>query len=263
MRNIHVIYGDVTLKRFLILQYHGIAIERGFSSFNIEENEIYFKLKPHFDNWEFSDHAFSKFDDTELDKARYLCCFPNWQPLYPESAGDSGYKSLTYDTTSYCKKSGTGLVQKSPFRVKKEPKWGKYKAFMLHWISDEIFVHIDVYKKIFEPIGIKYYPLLLFKKDTIIESMVQLILPESNVELDLKNYSKMICSDCNHEKYELINYDFFPSFKENVNSNLQIFKSKEYFSGGGLDARKMIFVTQELRQILIRENVSFTYHPLK
>lgn len=263
MKNIHVIYGDVNLKRFLILQYHGISIERGFSSFDIEENETYFKLKPYLDNWGFSDHALSKFDDTELDNAKYLNCFPNWQTLYPESSGDSGYKNLTYDTSNYCKKSGTGLVQNSPFRVKKEPKWGKYKAFILHWVFDEIFVHIDTYKKVFEPIGIKSVPLLLFKKDTIIESTVQLVLPESNVELDLKKYPKMVCSDCNYEKYELINYDFFPHFKEEVNSNLQIFKSKEYFSGGGWDARKMIFVTQEMRQILMKEKISFSYYPLR
>lgn len=262
MTTTHVISGDVTIKRFFILQYHGIPVEKGFARFEIIENEKYFFLKKYFEEWGFNDIAFSKFDDKELDNTQYLCCSPNWQPLYPESSGDSGYIYLTHDTTNYCKKSGTGLLQTSPFRVKNEPKWGQHKAFMLHWVFDEIFVHIDVYKKIFEPIGIKCYPLLLFKKDTIIDSTVQLILPESNVELDLKNYPKMVCSDCHYEKYELIRHGFFPNFRGKVNANLQIFKSKEYFSAGGLDARKILFVTQEMRQILIKAQVSFSYYPL-
>jgi hypothetical protein len=262
MTTTHVISGEVNLKRLLILQYHGISINKGFVRFEMIENDKYFLLKKYFNEWDFYDNAISTFDDTELNDAKYLRCLPKWQPLYPEPSGDNGFIELTYGTTNYCEKSGTGLVQKSPFRVKQEPKWGKHKAFILHWIFDEIFVHIDTYKKVFEPIGIKSMPLLLFKKDSIIESTVQLIIPESNVELDLAGYNNRECKYCDSIKYDLINHNFFPNFKGYVNNDLQIFKSKEYFAGGE-EARKMIFTTQEMRQVLMKEKISFSYYPLQ
>jgi hypothetical protein len=261
MKTTHIYFGEVTLSRQITLRYYDIIVDRGFNKIEIIENEKYCLLKPFFDKWDFSYHAFSKFDNTELNNAKLLQCYPNWQSLYPESADDDGYKELTYNTNNYCKEFGTGLVQKAPFRIKQEPKWGNKKSFLLHWIFDEIFVHNETYEKIFKPIGIAKWPVLLFKKDIIVESTVQLIIPEIDVNLNLKNYPKEISQTCNVEKYDLINHGFFPNFSHTVPDKFQIFKSKEYFSGGS-EARKMIFVTQNLRKIFINEKIDMTYHPL-
>jgi hypothetical protein len=64
----------------------------------------------------------------------------------------------------------------------------------------------------------------------VIEDTVQLIIPETEVPLNLEGYPFEIC-DCNRKRYDLINKGFFPSFIEDV-GDMKIFKSKEWFGTG-------------------------------
>ena len=262
MITVHVIYGEMTTSRVRYLKKWGINVEKGFNRIDLLEDDLYFLIKPYLEEWNFSDFPMSKFDNTELDNAKFLQIYPNWQPYYPEPAENSEYLALTYETTNYCRDFGTGLTQKAPFRIKSEPKWGKKQALMLYWIYDEIFVKKETYDKIFQPIGINFIPVLKYKKDTLIDSIVQLVIPQTEISLNLDDYPKVVSKKRGEIKYGIINHGFFPNFIGDIPSSLQIFRSKEYFFGG-VEARKMIFVTQTLRQTLIREKVNMSYYPLK
>lgn len=70
----------------------------------------------------------------ELDSATYSTCNWRWEHGYPQP--EDGYKQTTYDDSAYCKECGTGLVQKEPFRMRGEPRWGKHSLLTLFWIGD-------------------------------------------------------------------------------------------------------------------------------
>lgn len=260
MKNLHNIFSDWDKKQAAILEQHGINIELGYYSFWIEENELYGKLKPYFDKWDIKETVVSKFTEEEENNAKRLILLSPWANGYPMPDSDNGYQKTTYDNTEYCNTCGMGLKQKEPFRLKKAPNWSGHKRmFSLNWVFDELFVRKDFYESLFKPIGIKSERVLLYKKETVIEDTVQLVIPETDIVLTLEDYSFEICKDCNRKRYDLINKGFFPSFKEDV-SNMQIFKSNERF-GTGANARKYIFISQTLRKELLKAKISANYIP--
>ncbi len=260
MRNLHKIVSDWDKKQVAILAHHGINAKIGFDYFWLEENETYQQLKPYFDKWEVRETIISKFSDEEIDSAKRLVFLVGWDNGYPMNDYDNGYKKTTYDDTDYCNTCGMGLKQKKPFRLKKAPNWSGHKRmFSLNWVFDELFVRKDFYESLFKPIGIKSEKVLLYKKETVIEDTVHLIIPETEASLNLEGYPFEICKDCNRKRYDLINKGFFPSFKEDI-SDMQIFKSKEWF-GTGASARRYIFVSQALRKELLKSKINANYIP--
>lgn len=256
----HKIFSDWDRKQVSILEQYGIKAELGYYSFWMEESEAYWKLKPYFDKWKISETIISKFTEEEENNAKRLIFFSPWDNGYPMPDGDGRYKKTTYDDADYCNTCGMGLKQKEPFRLKKAPNWGgKKKMFSLYWVYDELFVRKDFFENIFAPIGLKAEKVLLYKKETVIEDTIQLIIPETDVPLNLEGYPFEICKDCNRKRYDLINKGFFPSFKEDV-GDMPIFKSKEWF-GTGASARKYIFVSQTLRQQLLKSKIMANYIP--
>lgn len=260
MKNIHIVYCDWDKSKIKILSGFGIIVEPGFNRFIIEENEIYWQLKTHLDKWDISETVISKFSDEEKENAKKLVFLVGWDNGYPMNDSDNGYQRTTYDNTEYCNTCGMGLKQKEPFRLKKAPNWSGHKRmFSLNWVYDELFARKDFYETLFKPLGIKSEKVLLYKKETVIEDTIQIIIPETEKLLNLEGYSFEICKDCRRKRYDLIRKGFFPSFKENVEGR-QIFKSKEWF-GTGASARKYIFVSQALRQQFIKLKISANYIP--
>ena len=222
--------------------------------------EKFFDVKPYLDKWRVSDTVVSVFSDEELNNTHRLVINGIWANGYPMPDGDNGYKKTTYDDSEYCKACGIYLKQKEPFRLKKAPNWsGNKKMFSLNWVFDELFVRKDFYESLFRGIGVKSERVSLYKKETVIEDTVQLVIPETEIALNLEGYSFEVCKDCGRKRYDLINKDFFPSFKEDV-GDIQIFKSKEWF-GTGANARKYIFVSQALRKELLKLKINANYIP--
>jgi hypothetical protein len=91
----------------------------------------------------------------------------------------------------------------------------------------------------------------------VIEDTVQLIIPETEVPLNLEGYPFEIC-DCNRKRYDLINKGFFPSFIEDV-GDMKIFKSKEWFGTGA--SAKYIFIEQSLRKEFLKSKIKANYIP--
>ncbi len=260
MKNLHKIFSDWNKKQIAILAKHNIKVEIGYDSFWLEENDIYRQLKPYFDEWGIKETVISKFSVEEENAAKLLILLSPWANGYPMNDYDRSYIKTTYDDSNYCNTCGMGLKQKEPFRLKKEPNWGgSKKMFSLNWIFDELFVKEELYEILFKGKGINSEKVLLYKKETVIEDTIQLVLPVTEVPLNLEDYPYEVCKDCNRLRYNFINKGFFPSFKDDV-GDTPIFKSKEWF-GTGANARKYIFVSQELRQQLVKLKINAGYIP--
>jgi hypothetical protein len=63
----------------------------------------------------------TKFNNAELLESDYLIMWVDWVNGYPQP--ESGYEKITYDNG--CQECRMGIVQKSPFRLKGEPRWGR------------------------------------------------------------------------------------------------------------------------------------------
>ena len=161
---------------------------------------------------------------------------------------DMGYLYNTYETKDMCPKCGVGLVQKDDFRVSRVPK---YPIWGLGWIFDEFFVRTDLYEKIFKPLGIKCRPMRKFKKDTIIDSFVQLVIPVIDEPLDLSAYAPRTCPHCGAIKYDPKPLGYYPQHEHPLP---YIYKSREYF-GGGFSANRKIFVSAYLRDLMIENKM--------
>lgn len=225
-----------------------------------EQSEEYKKLKPYIESWQLFDAVGTIFSTEDLESAKLLGFRDCWANGYPMPDNNGGYKEITYDRADYCKECGIGLVQKAPFRLKKEPNWGKKKMFMLNWVYDEIFVKKDLYEEVFKKYGMETMPVLLYKKETIIADTVQLLIPATDISLKLESYSYEVCNVCNRKRYNLINKGKFPFFEQEI-TDRHFFKSKEYF-GTGANARKYIFLSSEIRTELLEQKVKANYIPV-
>src|SRR6266705_4101017 len=73
----------------------------------------------------------------ELAAADWERMWPAWHWSYPMPNRDYGYLEVTYDLSDYCSSCGLGALQKAPFRLRGEPKWGKAGILQLNWVFDE------------------------------------------------------------------------------------------------------------------------------
>lgn len=260
MKVIYRIYSDWDLARVGFLASHGIKVAPGFGSFEIEETG-YLKLKDQLDKWNVDISYGTLYEEDEISNSSYLLYAGSWANGYPQPESNFGYIGTTYDDKHYCRTCGTGAVQQSAFRLKKRPNWGSKKVFNLNWVFDELFVRKDLYEEVFKKYNLENRPVLLFKKESVIEDTVQLSIPKITVRLNLDTQPFEVCQTCNRKKYNPQIKGFFPSFKEELNSDWAMFKSEEYF-GSGASAHNKIFITQALRQDLLKHGVKIQFVPV-
>jgi hypothetical protein len=222
----------------------GIDLEDGFSNFKIcESDERWPQVSKLAKQYEAIDTATTKFTTQELKSADNLTMSATWHHGYPEPSDDNGFIGQVYDTSDYCPSCGTGLNQKSPFKMKGEPKWGAKGILQLNWVFEDFFVKPQVWKNVFQPFGIGCKDVLNAKSNKPLETVVQLIIPDSVNSFDLENYPYETCSKCGIDKFFPITRGWFPSLK--VQKGDPMFKAKNYF-GSGANARKMVVVSQEM-----------------
>jgi len=222
--------------------------KKGFTAVQIEE-EAYKKLENYLiKSFGSGGIRYPEFTKDELKKSVLSAKNGHHINGYPMPDIDGGYKELTYDLTNYCPTCGIGLEQKSAFRLKNVPPTGKKQIFALNWVFDELFVEKMVYDTVFKPLGLSFREVLKYKKDLPFENTVQLIIPETQEKLNLKDYPIEVCSSCGKIKYLAMPQGFYPMYKNIISP---IFKSHEYF-GSGASAFKRIFLTKDLRDKLIK-----------
>lgn len=196
------------------------------------------------DKWKLTKFVGTKFDKNDLVNSTLCVYLGTWELGYPQPEKDFGYMSVTYDTSDYCVDCGVGAVQKSPFRIKKQPQWGKKSMFDLNWVIDEIFVNRKIYKDVFEKFGIEKLPVLLLKDNEELDDTFQLKIPQIDIALDLKAHPYEVCKTCGRMKYDPQIKGYFPGFKGSTGA-FSMFKSREYF-GSGHQAFHRIFISKEL-----------------
>jgi len=247
MKILHQIGGNWTESQTKIFKELEIQVDTGVNSIVVEENNLYYKIKPLVHKWGFSDIRYPEFTKKELKESLLSAKSNSHIHGYPMPDLNFEYLSLTYDLTNYCEICGIGKKQKDAFRLKNVPKEGKKRFFGINWVFDEYFVELDLYNEIFKPLNIKYREILQYKNEKPFDTHVQLILPETSEELDLKDYPTESCSKCGRVKYQPMPQGFYPRYKSII---APLFKSKDYF-GTGSEARKRVFLTKELRDKLI------------
>jgi len=233
-----------------VLNKYGITPKEGFSAIQIDY-DLYLKLELYFKNWDISGIPYPEFTKEELKKSLLSAKNGGHEFGYPMPAMNFGYKNLTYDLTNYCHSCGIGLKQKDAFRLKNVPPEGKKRIFSIGWVFDELFVDKKLYEEVFKPLDIQCREVLQFKKDIPFENTVQLILQETEEQLDLPDNPIEKCTTCGRTKYQPMPQDFYPMYKNVI---APIFKSSDYF-GSGASAYKRIFITKELRETIIKLKV--------
>lgn len=161
-----------------------------------------------------------------------------------------------------CKQCDIRLnIQNEPITIVKEVSPPKsYPFFMLNGVAYRLFLSVDVYKMLFAPWGIEYWPVLIGKHQKVSENLVQLKIPISESPLcfgdSIYGYHMVKgepmpppgvpCSRCGNIKYAPSTKDFFPEFMEKQGHPMVY--TQEIFSHF-----RRIVLSKEFAEFLIKE----------
>jgi hypothetical protein len=211
--------------------------------FEVDESD---PVWPAVENWVRVNKAFdtvtTKFTDLELRSASFLWICPKLNQGYPEpNPGEFGYLGATFDLSDYCTKCSWGKKQDRPFRMKREPKWGRCNIMQMHWVYDAIFVRPEYWKKIFAPLGIACKP-VLDMKGKVLQTVCQLeIVDRCNVEI--ADAPSELCAECGRRKCLPVTRGFFPRLLSTPSSALSM--TFQWFGSGG-SAWHAVIASREL-----------------
>jgi hypothetical protein len=222
-----------------------------FQSIEFYDDDKNFRaIKALFDLHKINLDNYSIYTDEECLNAKILGMVGDWHYGYPQP--EDGYKEICFDLKNYCSECGIGAQQINPFRIKNEPNWGRRQVFQLNWIFDEFFMKPEIYDKIFRPLFIDHWEVIINKKNIPAKTVVQLNIPIVGSELIMEGHRFDICSICKRKKYSPIKVGGYPQLRSKT--NLPIFKSQEFF-GSGARAFRGIFVKNNLYKELIKNKI--------
>lgn len=216
-----------------------------------EEHVNWPRLKAKFDLWQVRGSVSTEFSKVEIRAARWVELEPAWHHGYPQPREhEFGYLEATYDLSDHCSECGTGKVQKAPFQMKAEPKWGRRGILQLNWVFDEYFVTPDVWASVFQPHGVGCRP-VLDRKHSALKTVVQLAV-EEQVDIDVTGLPSQTCGSCGRVKYLPHTRGFFPRLVKNPKAAMV--KTNEVF-GDGASAQHAVLVSQDIAQAMTNEKV--------
>lgn len=176
------------------------------------------------------DSVDTKFTAKEIADSPWLRLGVRAHTGYPEPDSDEGgYKSVTYDLSHACDACGTRRVQKAPFRMKGEPRWGRKGILQLNWVFDEFFVQPDVHEAVFAPFGIECSD-VEDARGKKLESVVQLVVDET-ADVGAGGLPSWECPACGSTMYNPVARGPFPRVLGIPSAPLV--RTRQYFSGGG------------------------------
>jgi hypothetical protein len=203
------------------------------------------------ESWDESTFLTTRFSKREIESARWIQILSDWHHGFPQPDDDNfGYLDATYDLSGYCERCGTGLVQKAPFQMKGEPRWGKRSILQMNWVFDEYFVRPEVWKAVLKPHGVDSRA-VLNRRGAELQTVVQLVVPEE-VSIDAEGLPVETCDACGRVKYLPVTRGPLPPMTSEPKS--EMVKTSEYFGSGG-QAFKAVLVSQALRQSLVEAKV--------
>jgi hypothetical protein len=192
-----------------------------------------------------SDLVTTRFSQREIEAARWLSVEPDWHHGFPQPEDDFGYIRTTYDPASYCDECGVGAVQRAPFVMSGEPKWGTRGILQLNWVFDEFFVTPEVHETVFAPHGIGLRP-VRNGRGAELRSVVQLVV-EERVSVDTRGLECQKCARCGRVKYLPVTRGPLPRLMAEPRGHVS--RTTEWFGSGG-EAHNEIIVSQALARAI-------------
>jgi rRNA maturation protein Nop10 len=201
----------------------------GIVSFDIPEDDARWeKVAAVCVNFKVFDTVRTQFSESELNDARFLATFACGHHGYPEPRDGHGYLAATFDLRDRCPACGLGKKQVAPFRIKNIKALGKRAILQLNWVFDEYFVTPDVWKSVFEPLGVGYREVLLHSTGSVLDSVVQLDICDS-ADVNVYDIPFKTCPACGRKKHQREPNGLYPV---PVMPRAAIFKSKQWFGIG-------------------------------
>jgi hypothetical protein len=239
----------------------GIDVGFGFETFEIAESHP---------NWEaisrfaaenrVIDSVSTNFTPAELRAAAFVKIGPDWHHGYPQP--EDTYQEVTYDLRDHCEVCGIGGVQKAPFRMRGEPKWGKRNLLQLNWVFDEYFIEPSAWETVLRPLGIETQPVLHHRTGKPLETVLQLTIPEvAEAGLKLGDHAHTWCARCERKKYLPFTRGCFPSFASGAPSG-PIVKTQEWFGSGASAWRAVVIPNRVYRALSSNRLRGCYYSPL-
>ena len=237
----------------------GRGITRDHVVFDISESDqswpdvqAWISKRPHVES------VSPSFSEAEVAAARWLELLPDWHHGYPQPEDDFGYRELTYDLSAFCWTCGIGAIQKAPFRMRREPRWGRRGILQLNWVFDEFFVTPEVWATIFEPHGIARRPVLK-RGGAELQGVVQLDVGEQ-VDIRTEGLEAETCPACGRVKYLPIKRGPLPEFVDDPSGHMAT--TRESF-GSGASAHHAVVLSRELGAAIRSANVrGASVHPV-
>ena len=185
----------------------------------------------------------TEFTPDELATAPWVEVRPEWHHGYPMPDDDFGYLETTYDLTEFCRACGAGAVQRAPFRLRAEPKWGRRAILQLNWVFDEFFVRPELYAAVFEPLGVRGRPVLHHKSGVPLTTVVQLEASADDGDLLLPSATGRACEGCGRFKYLPLGR-VLPVLREGPDAS-HLCRSRQIF-GSGASAHRLVIMSGAL-----------------
>lgn len=196
------------------------------------------------------DLVYTEWTRDEVATAAWLQLGAPGQFGYPLPEDD--YLEATYDLSDHCDLCGQGARQRAAFRMRGEPRWGRRGILQLNWVLGEFFVKPEIWKAIFDPIGVRARSVVDDRSGTELTTVVQLD-PDTGPALSLLGSQYDDCRRCGRRKYHPHTRGCFPAFTSDPGSR-SVVRSAEFF-GHGASADRAILISQSVRAELDRLEV--------
>ena len=200
------------------------------------------------------------FSKAEVESAEWLSLRSQWRNGYPQPEEAFAYEDITYTRSGFCQECGCGLVQVQPFRLKKEPKWGKRHFMMLNWVDDELFMsnHArNVFQETYSS-DLHFFPVNNKGGSESLSDVYQLVVPffltngiNPNSPAINATYQ---CKCCGKRKYHLSGMGMLEFKKEIFEGVPDIVKTAEVF-GWGKSASHQILIRQRLYRFIVENHL--------
>jgi len=226
-----------------------------------ERHEQWSVVRSKVEAWQAGDLITTRFTTGERRQAKWLAVEPEWHCGYPMPDEDDGYLAETYDRSKECPSCNAGRVQKRPFRMAGEPRWGSRAAMQLNWVFDEYFVRPETYRSVFEPFGIPSIEVVDHTTGMPLQTVVQLEIKHiALVPLVFQGDAHGVtCGVCGRCRFEPHVKGFFPSFSVPV--QYPLVKTQEVF-GSGKSSWHAVLMSSELYSACFSHQVrGFVFWP--
>jgi len=190
------------------------------------------------------DFVLTEFEQAEVDAAPWVALAPSWHQGYPQP--EEGYLEATYDLGRHCRACGIGVVQRAPFRMKGEPRWGRNEVLQLTWVFDEYFVTPALFRRVFEPFGVPAREVLDARGARSLATVVQLVVRD---EVDVADAGLPFdtCDGCGRAKFLPHVRGPFPRVL--ADGSTPLVRTRAWF-GSGASAHHVVLATAALARTL-------------